>query len=481
MVNEIVNIEPFVKKIKTKLKAVDIYSLFRDYNEAVFLDSGRDEESIGRFSFIGLFPFLKFKSKGNICELNDKNFPGNTFEELNKIFNKYKMKNNTELPFIGGGIGFLSYDLGRTVETITEIAIEDVNIPDCYYNFYDCFIIVDNLQDEVWISSLGILKPKEEILKQVEALINLSSTDGGLSKSKQSSTLEKFPCEVAQYSTAKDALIDGIFKSNFEKDEYIKTVSKVKNYIRSGDIYITNLTQRFKCSFNKDAYETYKNLRKINPAPFAAFMPFKDLTIISSSPERFLKIVNGEVETRPIKGTRPRGKTDVEDLKNKNELLSSEKDKAELLMIVDLERNDLSRVCKPSTVKVTELFKLEAYSTVFHLVSTVIGELKECATSIDCIKACFPGGSITGAPKIRSMEIIDELEKVRRGLYTGSIGYIGFDGNVDLNIVIRTIVIKDNIAYFGVGGGITWDSVEKEEYNETLDKARALMRVLKGD
>jgi para-aminobenzoate synthetase component 1 len=207
-------------------------------------------------------------------------------------------------------------------------------------------------------------------------------------------------------------------------------------------------------------------------------MNFEGFNIICSSPERFLSIKKRVVETRPIKGTMPRGFNVAEDLKNKNILINSEKDKAELLMVVDLERNDLSKVCKPGSVKVTELFKLEEYSTVFHLVSTVIGELKEAVSPLDCIKACFPGGSITGTPKIRSMEIIEELEPVRRNIYTGALGYLGFEGNVDLNIIIRTILIKDNKAYFGVGGGITWDSKEESEYDETLDKAKALMRVL---
>ncbi len=187
---------------------------------------------------------------------------------------------------------------------------------------------------------------------------------------------------------------------------------------------------------------------------------------------------NNKVETRPIKGTRPRGKDKLEDEKNKKELLNSEKDKSELLMIVDLERNDLSKVCKPFSVKVTELFKLEEYATVFHLVSTVIGELKENVSSVKCIRECFPGGSITGAPKIRSMEIIEELEGLRRGIYTGAIGYFDLRGNCDFNIVIRTILAKDNKAYFGVGGGITIESEEEMEYEETLDKAKALMRVL---
>ena len=207
-------------------------------------------------------------------------------------------------------------------------------------------------------------------------------------------------------------------------------------------------------------------------------MNFEDFQVISSSPERFLSVVDGKVHTRPIKGTRPRGKNPKEDKENKEALINSEKDKSELLMIVDLERNDLSKVCTPHSVKVTELFKIEEYATVFHLVSTVEGRLKDGASSIKCIKECFPGGSITGAPKIRAMEIIEELEGLKRNLYTGSIGYFDIRGNCDFNIVIRTIIKKDNRAYFGVGGGITWDSNPEDEWFETIDKAKALMKVL---
>ena len=207
-------------------------------------------------------------------------------------------------------------------------------------------------------------------------------------------------------------------------------------------------------------------------------MNFEDFQVISSSPERFLSVVDGKVHTRPIKGTRPRGKNPKEDKENKEALINSKKDKSELLMIVDLERNDLSKVCTPHSVKVTELFKIEEYATVFHLVSTVEGRLKDGASSIKCIKECFPGGSITGAPKIRAMEIIEELEGLKRNLYTGSIGYFDIRGNCDFNIVIRTIIKKDNRAYFGVGGGITWDSNPEDEWFETIDKAKALMKVL---
>ena len=238
------------------------------------------------------------------------------------------------------------------------------------------------------------------------------------------------------------------------------------------------MTRQIWCDNKEDPFKIYEKLRNSNKAPFSAYMNFKDFQVISSSPERFLSITDGLVQTRPIKGTRPRGKNHEEDEKNKNELINSEKDKSELLMIVDLERNDLSKVCKPNSVKVTELFKLEEYETVFHLVATIEGKLKENVSSVKCIRECFPGGSITGAPKIRAMEIIEELEKLKRNIYTGSIGYFDLRGNSDFNIVIRTIIKKDNKAYLGVGGGITWESIEEEEWFETIDKAKALMGVL---
>ena len=445
-----------IEKIHTKLDGFDIYSLFKEDFNTVLLDSARDAETLGRYSFIGVNCFLTFKSKDGMCYKGEEVYAGDTFEELNKILKEYPIENSTDLPFVAGGIGYFSYDLAREIEELPSIAKRDIDIPHCYYNFYDNMIILDNLEKSVYISALGILKSQKDSIYEISSRIQKG---------------KKIVYDKVGNITNK-------FTSGFDKSNYMNTISKVREYIKSGDIYITNLTQRFSCTISKSAYAIYKDLRHINPAPFAAFMNFEDFNIICSSPERFLSIRDRRVETRPIKGTMPRGLNAAEDFKNKNILIHSEKDKAELLMVVDLERNDLSKVCKPSSVKVTELFKLEEYSTVFHLVSTVVGELKEAVSPLECIKACFPGGSITGTPKIRSMEIIEELEPVRRNIYTGALGYLGFDGNVDLNIIIRTILIKDKKAYFGVGGGITWDSKEEFEYDETLDKARALMRVL---
>lgn len=448
--------ELIVEKIHTELDGFDIYSLFKEDINTILLDSARDAGTLGRYSFIGINCFLSFKSKDGICYKGDKVYSGDAFEELDKILKEYPIENNSGLPFVAGGIGYFSYDLARQIEDLPSIAKDDIDIPHCYYNFYDNVIIIDNLEKNTYISALGILNPKEHSISNIKKRIENGK----------------------KVVYAQVGNITNKFASGFDKGSYMETVSKVRAYIKSGDIYITNLTQRFSCNISKSAYEIYKDLRHINPAPFAAIMNFEDVNIICSSPERFLSIKDRMVETRPIKGTMPRGNSVEEDLKNKNILANSEKDKAELLMVVDLERNDLSKVCKINSVKVTEIFKLEEYSTVFHLVSTIIGELKGAVSPIQCIKACFPGGSITGTPKIRSMEIIEELEPVRRNIYTGALGYLGFDGNVDLNIIIRTILIKDNKAYFGVGGGITWDSKEEFEYEETLDKAKALMRVL---
>ena len=340
------------------------------------------------------------------------------------------------------------------LEDIPDISVEDFKIPDIRFVFYKNIIICDLINDKKYITDIEGCK---------ESIHNILSIIHNGSKIEDEKVVDKSK---------------NTFYSNFVKEDYKSAVTKLKDYIVTGDVYIANMTQRFWCYNNEESFKIYKKLRSINKAPFSAYLNFEDFQIISSSPERFIQVENNKAHTRPIKGTRPRGANIEDDEKNKLELINSEKDKAELLMVVDLERNDFSKVCKPHTVKVTENFKLEKYATVFHLVSTVEGELKNNVSAVKCIKECFPGGSITGTPKIRAMEIIEELEGLKRNIYTGSIGYFDFRGNCDFNIVIRTIVKKDNKAYFGVGGGITYDSIEEDEYNETLDKAKALMRVL---
>jgi para-aminobenzoate synthetase component 1 len=371
------------------------------------------------------------------------------------------------VPFCGGAVGYLSYDLCHFVERLPAIAMDDLLIPECYLAFYDTILAFDNLEGRGYIVSTGFpeLDEKPRIRR---ARIRLD-----MMKNRLISPIPRVP--ESNSSVINEATV---LKSNFTRQAYIKAVNRVRGYIAAGDVFQVNLSQRFETELTLSPYELYRRLRQINPAPFASYLNFDGLTIVSASPERFLRLDGDYVETRPIKGTRPRGKNSAEDSLLAQELLNSPKDHAENVMIVDLERNDLGRVCTYGSIKVTELAVLETFPTVFHLTSTVTGRLRPDKNRIDLLKATFPGGSITGAPKVRAMEIIDELEPTRRSVYTGAIGYLGFDGNLDLNIVIRTFLVKDNKAYFQVGGGIIYDSNAEAEYQETLDKARALIQAL---
>lgn len=442
------------KEFNSKLNAFEVYNLFKGEKDNILLDSSKEDKKLSKYSFIGINPFLKFEVKNEKAHINDNIVEGDPFKVLENLIYQHKSDIQDDIPFLSGAIGYISYDTGRLLEELPNTSKEDFNIPDMRFIFYKNIIIFDLINDKKYITDLdGNIENIESILKVIHNGEKIN---------------DEIVCEKS----------NNIFYSNFIKEDYKKAVTKLKEYIISGDVYIANMTQRFWCYNEEESFDIYKKLRSINKAPFSAYLNFEDFQIISSSPERFIQVFKNKAHTRPIKGTKPRGHNVEEDEKNKLELINSEKDKAELLMVVDLERNDFSKVCKPHTVKVTENFKLEEYATVFHLVSTVEGELKENVSSVRCIKECFPGGSITGTPKIRSMEIIEELEGIKRNIYTGSIGYFDFRGNCDFNIVIRTIIKKDNKAFFGVGGGITYDSIEEDEYNETLDKAKALMRVL---
>jgi len=447
-----------IKELNTYYDPFYTYNLFKDNVDSIFLDSSKEDKLLSRYSFVGLNPYKKFISKGRKVLIDDKEYKDvDPFEELEKLIDTYKINIDSDISFISGAIGYFSYDIGRILEKLPNDSSEDFSIPDSMFNFFDNLIIFDLHKKKTYITSLGQIQDTTSSILKIEKCLE-----------------EYKECEVIRRRREST----NTFFSNFDKDEYEKSVSLIKDYIRNGDVYIANMTRRIWCNNSEDSFEIYQQLRNVNKAPFSAYMNFKEFQIISSSPERFLSIIDGLVQTRPIKGTRPRGENQEEDKKNRNELINSEKDKSELLMIVDLERNDLSKVCKPNSVKVTELFKIEEYSTVFHLVATIEGKLKEGVSSVKCIKECFPGGSITGAPKIRAMEIIEEIEKLKRNIYTGSIGYFDLRGNSDFNIVIRTIVKKDNKAYLGVGGGITWESIENDEWFETIDKAKALMGVL---
>ncbi|SCZ77681.1 aminodeoxychorismate synthase component I [Acidaminobacter hydrogenoformans] len=455
------------RKLQTSLDSFRLFLAVSDLPHPLFLDSGMDPKRLGRWSLIMAAPFERIRIKGDSIELENcldgtkTTQKGNAFDFLKSRYELYQTERTPgfDLPFGGGMAGYLAYDLCHHVETLPRTAKDDVNIPDAILGLYETAILVDHQLNEAWLAELDFRPGAEARMEAFEARIREAEKSG----------LDLEPVWKTTSPT---------FESNFNKEDYLESIRKIKRYIRSGDLYQVNMTQRFTAEMTDEPLMLYKKLRTINPAPFSAYMPFEEATIISSSPERFIQIRNGEIETRPIKGTRPRGKTPEEDAMESALLLASEKDRSELLMIVDLERNDLGKVAEVGTVKVPELFVIEEYPTVYHLVSTVTATLKAGLTPIDLLKASFPGGSITGAPKIRAMEIIDELEPTQRNLYTGSIGYIGFNGDTDLNIVIRTIVAKEGKAYFQVGGGIVWDSDEYAEYEETLHKARALMKAL---
>lgn len=444
-----------IREIDTKLNSFEIFTIFKDEENSFILDSAMDAEKLGRYSFISSSPFKVLKYK---------NSKKNPLDDLKKELSKYKVENKSFLPFIGGAVGYLSYDLGNYMEELPRTAVDDTNVYDLYFGLYNWVIVVDHLENKTYIATPDLDVHNEEILvKVIEKRIQDAQING----------IDNICYEEKEVEPIK-------LKSNFTKIQFEDAVRKVQNYIRQGDIYQANLTQRFSGKTSLTSYELYRDLRKFSPAPFGAFLNFEGSKMLSNSPERFIKCIDRKVETRPIKGTRPRGKTIEEDLKLQEELKNSEKDRAELLMIVDLERNDIGRISKIGSVKVPELFVIEPYANVNHLVATVVGELDDKNDSIDAIKATFPGGSITGAPKIRSMEIIDELEPTQRNVYTGSIGYIGFNGDMDLNIAIRTIIKQNEDVYFQVGGGMTWDSNPEDEYQETLDKAKSIMKALRG-
>ncbi|CDM68459.1 Aminodeoxychorismate synthase component 1 [Clostridium bornimense] len=443
-----------IKRLNKYVDEFDIFMRFHEYKDIAFLDSSL-KDSRGRYSIIGLNSYLKVEID-DYLKVNDTIIEEDSFQYLNKLFKDNYEKNDTELPIISGAIGYFSYDFGRKIENLPTTAIDDTNIPKCILNFYDNFIIIDNKEKEIYVTAVGKLIDCDRSIDKIEKIIY---SDYIIEDDKKEYCIE--------------------IKSNFERDQYLKTIDKVKNYIEEGDIYICNLTQRLKVKSNKKPIDVFSKLRRINPSPFGGYIDYDDFKIVSSSPERFLRMKNGYIETVPIKGTRRRGRNEEEDNILREELRNSEKDKSELLMIIDLERNDLSKVCKENSIKVKDLFSIEEYATVFHLVTKVTGKIREDKTVIDLIKATFPGGSITGAPKVRAMEIIEELEGVRRGIYTGVMGYITFDNSCDLSIIIRTILFKEDYGYIGVGGGITYESDRDFEFEETIQKARALLEAMK--
>ena len=451
------NLAPLFTKFKANEDALSIYSKVRGSNSFI-LHSSMSDKDLGRYSFIGFDPFLAIKSKNKNVFVNGRHFIGNPIKILKKKLSFFKSIRHDGLPlYFGGAVGYFSYDAAHFFEKLPRNAKDDINAADIYFSFFDKSVIYDHFKKEITIVALG--NGYDELLCQLSKIKDKIM-------GKQKPINKKIQC--------------GALRSNFSKEGYISSIKKIKEYIRAGDTFQVNLSQRLEAEISGDPLALYNELVKINPSPVSALLEFDDISIISSSPERLVRLENGIVDTRPIAGTRPRGKTKEEDLKLEKELLGSEKERAEHTMLVDLERNDLGRVCDYGSVKLTEAMTVERYSHVMHLVSNIQGKIHKSKDRFDLLKAVFPGGTITGCPKIRTMEIIDELEPNARGPYTGSLGYFNFAGDMDFNIIIRTLIMKGNKIYTHAGGGIVADSIPEEEYKETLYKAQAMLEAVKS-
>jgi para-aminobenzoate synthetase component 1 len=441
-----------------------LFAGLHDRLHAFFLDSGLSAGGLGAYSFIGFDPFLVFTTKGSTITITRdgraETHTGNPLAELQSLLRRYHVAapSSCPLPFTGGAVGFFGYELCTQLEKLPRTSPDDLpKVPDLAFAFYDGLIAHEHATARTWLVANPVhTTPPETILARLRATLSEPTGPGS------------HPSVLPSSAPA----------SNFTPSTYAAAIARIKAYIASGDVYQVNLTQRFSTPLPCPPFALYERLRARSAAPFASYLNFGSVQIASSSPERFLRVHGRHVETRPIKGTRRRDAAPAADTRLASELLASPKDRAELLMIVDLERNDLGRVCEYGSVRVDDLWHLESHPTVHHLVANVSGTLRPGCDVIDCLRATFPGGSITGAPKIRAMQIIDELEPHRRHVYTGAIGYIGFDGDCDLNIAIRTLTCTGGHAYYSVGGGIVWDSDPAAEYQETLDKGRALHEAL---
>lgn len=441
-----------LKTLEYVLDPFSVYMSIKGENTHLLESSVRVKDT-GDYSLIVFSPkeIINYKNKSiNIDKNGEKSvYNGDLLEYLDKTIEE-KKKLNTGLLFDGGFVGYLSYDYGMEIMGVEKENPNTFIIPDVYFGYYEDFVLIDHVNSKTYIHT-----EDEEVIKNMESL-----------KGKE------YPKKT----------IEGVkLSSNFTKEEFENAVTGVRNYIKKGDVYEVNIAQQYSGYGKVNAHDVYSVFRKVNKGPYNAFMNIGEGNfVLSTSPEQFIRKRGNTLATRPIKGTVPKVDNKEENEKLKEYLYNSEKTRSELLMIIDLERNDLSRVCIPGTVKVDSLFEVEEYATVNHLVSTISGELEENCRFSDIIKGTFPGGSITGAPKLRSLEVINELENVSRGIYTGAIGYISNNGNLDFNIAIRTPVITNEGVFYSVGGGMVWDSDPEDEYEETLHKGKAINRSLTG-
>jgi len=432
------------------------------------LDSTPPGSQQGRYSFMGSRPFLVFTARGRQWSvLRDRRVErgrGEPFQALGRLLAHWTFDAPAGAPpFLAGAVGFAGYEAGRMLERLHPSRVPSTGVPDICFAFYDSVLALDTLRGEAWLAGTGLRGPwasssgaQAARAREIAVRLATAPPDRPLRQFRMTSPLH----------------------TSLPREKYIPAVAEIKEAIRQGEIYQANLTRRYSAAWSGDPVALYLGLREVSPAPFSAFLDFGRVKVVSSSPERYLRVRGRRIETRPIKGTRPRQGDPAADRKMALELLQSQKDSAEHVMIVDLERNDLGRVCQAGTVKVAELAALEVYPQVFHLTSTVTGRLRDGVTAMDALRASFPGGSITGAPKIRSMELLARLEPEPRDIYTGALGWFSFNGDCDLSIAIRVVTLAGRRLSFSVGGGIVADSDPAQEYEETLHKARGILDAL---
>ncbi|MBW2989237.1 anthranilate synthase component I family protein [Candidatus Woesearchaeota archaeon] len=451
----------FIKELGFK-DPCEAYEKLRDIN-SVLLESQKN----GRHSYIALNPYMVFKSKGEKIEITENGEKrvkrANPINELKSILcdDKRKAERKEGWPlFYSGCIGYMGYDTVHLFERLPRKAKDDLKLPDIYMIFPRDILFFDHKRNVMKI----ICESKEDCCRIVRKL----DEAGNRPKRAEAAAGKKRPIEDKGCN----------FRSNFTFEEYKKAIKRCKDYVKAGDSFQIKISQRFECKIREDSFEIYKRLRRINPSPYAAYVHLDGCTLVSCSPEHLVKVEKGEVETRPIGGTYPRGNDEEEDNSILRRFKRDDKERAEHTMLIDLERNDLGKVCRYGSIKVNECRSIEKYSHLMHIVTNIKGELEEGKDIFDVLRAMFPGGTITGCPKIRTMEIIDEIENRARGPYTGSIGFMNFSNEMDLNIIIRTMVIKGSKGFIQSGGGIVADSTAKREYDETIDKAKALFEAI---
>jgi para-aminobenzoate synthetase component 1 len=453
---------PLLTELPYVPDSAHLFEAIVDLPWAVFLDSGLHHPGQSRYDILAAQPYVRLITRGGLTEIHADGVElsrADPFALVQRFLDINPALANG-LPFAGGAIGYFGYDLARRLERLPARASDTEKIPDMAIGIYDWAVVVDHVEQRSWLVGQG--RDPETDIRWNELFVRFTQT---IVQPRREKTRTPFR-------------VTSSIASNFTRERYGRSFRRVHRYIRDGDCYQVNLAQRFAARAAGDSWLAYQAMRVMNPAPYSAYFSTPYAHILSASPERFLQVRGGEVQTKPIKGTRPRAGHARLDAQLAEELRLSEKDRAENVMIVDLLRNDLSKNCALGSVRVPRLFDVESFATVHHLVSTVTGKLRTGRDAVDLLRGCFPGGSITGAPKLRAMEIIDEVEPNRRGVYCGAIGYIGFDGGMDTNIAIRTLVYSHGTVRFWAGGGVIADSTEDAEYQETFDKAAAMLKLL---